>query len=196
MRSSRRLLLAIVAMVLAGIAAAPVSHGHGDEQALVLEPSTSWPGGTITIRGDVPTTSTLVLVLRSATGTRATLTTVEDPARGHFETVAAVPASAAPGIWSVVALAGVHEVGSAELAIAPAPPTGEQDDRAEPVAAGPELRPTALPSRASTPASTQGTSAMGTPGGPAPWLAGVAALGMAGTLLALRRRASRPRASG
>ena len=174
-----------IAVVLTMAIALPVTAlAHDEEPGLMAEPATTWPGGTTTVRGDLPTTSAVTLELVGPEGRRIVLATVEDPANGHFQRAVVIPTAMPSGSWILEATAGGVPLAKAAVTIAPRPAAGEQDERAEPVRAPDALRPTALPSRAKTsaPSATSGRPVLR-------WaLWAVAAAAAAGLLVWIRRR--------
>lgn len=169
-----RTLGAIAAALAAAIVLPSTAHAHDDEVALVIEPQTASPGGSIMVRADLPTTSPVSLDLVGGRGQRLALTTVRDPAQGHFEVVVAVPASATAGEWRLEARSAGSLLAGRRLRIAAAAAAAgpaEQADQAEPVAARPgsglaAIRPdaTSLSARAPSDRPVSGHRAGG------PWL--------------------------
>ena len=190
-----RTLGAIAVALAAAIALPPPAHAHDDEVALSVEPQTASPGGSIVVRADLPTTSPVSLELVGGRGQRLALTTVRDPAQGHFEVVVAVPASATAGTWRLEARSAGSLLAGRELRLAPASAVagpGEQADQAEPVAAGPgsgltAIRPDAgsLSARAASERAVSGREA-GAPWLISPWLWAVVAAALAGIAGAVR----------
>ncbi|HET8987391.1 MAG TPA: hypothetical protein VFN43_02680 [Humibacillus sp.] len=136
MKGLLRPLGALVVAVATAFALSPPAGAHGGEEGLVLDPSSTWPGGVLSVRGDLPTTSSIRLVLVGARHGEVTLAQVEDPAQGHFEAVVTVPPTTASGVWHLHAVAGGVVLAETELTVTAASPAGVgQDDRAEPVAA-------------------------------------------------------------
>lgn len=97
---------------VAGSAAA-----HGDDAGLVIEPSSVAAGGAVSVRGDLPTTNAIELVLVSVDGSELELLSLPDTGAGHFEATIGVPAIATPGTWTVEARAAGMAPVSARLEI-------------------------------------------------------------------------------
>ncbi len=197
-----RTLGAIAVALAAAIALPSPAHAHDDEVALFVEPQTASPGGSIMVRADLPTTSPVSLELVGGRGQRLALTTVRDPAQGHFEVVVAVPASATAGAWRLEARSAGSLLAGRELRITPATAgagPGEQADQAEPVAARPgsglaAIRPDA-PSLSARAASHDAVSGH-QPGGPwliSPWLWAAVATALVGIIAGAVRTARRMR---
>lgn len=156
MRSLARLLAAVAVGLAVATAGATPALAHGGEEGLVVEPSAAPAGSAVSVRGDLPTTSPVQLVLVGPQAEPVVLATVADPTDGHFEAVVTLPSAAAPGTWRLEARAGgaggapfaEHEVGI--LPGGGAPAEDARADRAEPVAApaGGALRPDAAAPRA------------------------------------------------
>jgi hypothetical protein len=153
---------AVVAVVAAAavalpVVAAPSASAHAGEEALLVEPHATWPGGTVTVRGDLPVTSDVHLLLVDSAGRMTQVGRVDDPPSGHFEVPVTVPASTRVGAWSIVAVVGGDPVGQVALTIVAAPPAaGERADQAEPMLA-PGAR--AAPAPAAPPPSPAGYAA-------------------------------------
>jgi hypothetical protein len=128
-----RTLGAIAVALAAAIALTTPAYAHGGEDGLVVEPAAPSQGGAVSVRGDLPTTSSIVLVLESSAGKGVTLARVEDPPQGHFDTVVTLPPTLAPGTWHVQARVGDTVLAERELVVSEAAPPGGGDDRAEPV---------------------------------------------------------------
>lgn len=174
-----------IALVLTMAIALPVrALAHDDEPRLSVEPAKTWPGGTTTVRGDLPTTTLVSLELVGPEGRRIALATVEDPGNGHLQRAVVIPKTVSSGSWILEATAGGVPLAKAAVTVAARPAEGEQDERAEPVSAPDALRPTALPSRVRT------SVPPATPGRPmVSWvLWAVAAAAAAGLLVWIRRR--------
>jgi hypothetical protein len=200
MRSLARLLAVVAVGLATATAGAAPALAHGGEEGLVVEPAAAAAGSTVSVRGDLPTTSPVELVLVGSHAERLVLASVADPADGHFETVVTLPPAAAPGTWRLQALVGgaplaEHEVG---ILAAAAPAEDGRDDRAEPVAA-----PVAAPAAASSGAIRPDAAALQAPVADRPsqsrrWalsalgvavVAGAVALGVTSTV---RRRRAAP----
>lgn len=126
--------LGVIAVALAAaIAVTTPAHAHGGEDGLVIEPAATSQGGAVTVRGDLPTTSSIVLVLESSTGEGVTVARVEDPQQGHFDTVVTVPPTVAAGTWHLQARVGATVLAERELVVSEAGLPGADDGRAEPV---------------------------------------------------------------
>ncbi|EWT01529.1 hypothetical protein N865_10180 [Intrasporangium oryzae NRRL B-24470] len=133
MRGALRTLGAIAVALATAIALTTPADAHGGEEGMVVEPAATSAGAVVSVRGDLPTTSSIVLVLESSAGRTVTLARVEDPPQGHFDTQVAVPATVTPGAWHLQARVGDTVLAERELLVSEAaqPPAG--DDRAEPV---------------------------------------------------------------
>ena len=156
-----RAVLAVVTTLVVATAVAPPSLAHDGDAGLVVEPASTSPGGSVTVRGDLPTTSDLDLVLVGPTGRKVPVGRVTDPPNGHFEVAVTVPSAAAAGTWTVEAVSGGEHLVSASLAVSGAAPADvaggalDPNGQDEPVAVPPALRPTAMPAR--TPAADTST---------------------------------------
>ncbi|HEX6917676.1 MAG TPA: hypothetical protein VF140_06320 [Phycicoccus sp.] len=196
-------LLRLLAAVAVVVAATPAGVGpalaHGSEQGLAVEPAAAAPGGWISVRGDLPTTSSVTLVLVGPRGQRIGLASVDDPADGHFETGVLLPAAATPGSWRLQALSGGSLLAEHEVAVVAAGGGQEEDARlqqAEPVTAPPGTAAPALrPDTAALRAGPDEGSPPEPPGAPVSLAAGSAAVVGVGALAvafaARRRRAGR-----
>ncbi|HET7802234.1 MAG TPA: hypothetical protein VFL38_17560 [Humibacillus xanthopallidus] len=141
MKRLLRPLGAVVVALAVAVAGCPAVGAHGGEDALVLQPPVTTPGGVVGVRGDLPTTNSIRLVLvgvGQGDQGEVTLARLEDPPQGHFETAVTVPTTAAPGTWHVEAqTAGGAVLAESELTVLAASPSAARDDRAEPVALSP-----------------------------------------------------------
>ncbi|TQM62604.1 hypothetical protein [Humibacillus xanthopallidus] len=196
MTGALRTLGAIAVALAAAIALTTSAHAHGGEDGLVVEPAATSQGGAVSVRGDLPTTSSIVLVLESSAGKGVTLARVEDPPQGHFDTVVTIPPTVAPGTWHLQARVGATVLAERELVVSEAAPPGGDDDRAEPVvvptvaadAALSAIRPDAAPPPA-TPAEPSPQSA------PAIWWPyAVIVVALLGAVAWVRRRRGAPHA--
>ncbi|MGW5239303.1 hypothetical protein ACWEOW_10260 [Monashia sp. NPDC004114] len=149
---------AIAAAALAlPVLTAPTASAHAGEEALLVEPHATWPGGTVMVRGDLPVTSDVHLLLVDSAGRMTQVGRVDDPPSGHFEVPVTVPASTRAGAWSIVAVVGGDPVGQVALTVGAAPPAaGERADQAEPMLP-PGAR--AAPAPAAQPPSSGGYAA-------------------------------------
>jgi hypothetical protein len=137
---------ALAAAAVALPALAPPASAHAGEEALLVEPPSTWPGGTVMVRGDLPVSSDVHLLLVDRAGRMTQVGRVDDPPSGHFDVPVTVPAATRLGTWSIVAVAGGDPVGRAALTVVTAPSAaGERGDQAEPI----------LVPRAATPAATR-----------------------------------------
>jgi hypothetical protein len=135
MTGLQRRIGAIVVALATAIALPSPAQAHGGDEGLVVEPATTSPGGAVSVRGDLPTTSSIVLVLASPAGVSLTLGRVEEPPEGHFETVVTVPPEATSGTWHLEARVAGTVLAESELTVTgSASAGGAADDRAEPVA--------------------------------------------------------------
>ena len=201
MRSLARLLAVVAVGLATATAGAAPALAHGGEQGLVVEPAAAPAGSPVSVRGDLPTTSSVDLVLVGPHAERLVLASVADPADGHFETVVTLPPAAAPGSWQLQALAGGSPLAEQDVGILPAAGAAGEDtrsDRAEPVAA-----PVAAPAAASSSGIRPDATALRAPVGVRPaesrewaWpavgaavVAGAAALAL---IVAARRRRAEP----
>jgi hypothetical protein len=147
------LLAAVAVTLVATTTLAAPALAHGGEEDLVIEPRTASPGGPVSVRGDLPTTSSISLVLVGSHGKRLRLASVDDPAEGHFEVVVTIPAGVPPGTWRLQAFAGGSLLAEDEigvLAVGVPKNEGAQPDQAEPVAAASGATPPAVRPDAAT----------------------------------------------
>lgn len=187
MRGALRTVGAIAVALAAAIALVPSAQAHGSEEGLVVEPAATSPGGAVTVRGDLPTTSSIVLVLESSAGRSVTVARVEDPPQGHFDTLVTIPPTVAPGSWHLQARAGGTVLAERELLVSDAGSPAAEDDRAEPVMVptGPESA--ALSAIRPDPASV--TTRAPEPSARAPWWTyAVLVLMLLGAVAWMRRR--------
>ncbi len=136
----RRALVTVATALAAAVVTLPVvaapASAHAGEKALLVEPQSTWPGGTVMVRGDLPVTSDVNLLLVDAAGRMTPVARVDDPPSGHFDVPVTVPASTRLGAWSIVAVAGGDALGRVALTVGAAPPeTAERADQAEPILA-------------------------------------------------------------
>jgi hypothetical protein len=173
---------AIAAASAAAIAASGPVAAHSGEWGVFLDAVQSTPGGSLHLRGDLPSTGPIQIVLVGADAAGLPLATVDDAPNGHFETVVTFPSTVAPGVWAVEARADGMQPARASIELLPAPPPGPDEEAsalspesAPPLAASP-LAP--LPSPASSAAGVD----------PVPFAAaGLAAVALAALLLRTRR---------
>lgn len=129
-----RALVTIAAASAAAIGISAPVHAHDGEWGIFLDTPQSWPGGTVHLRGDLPTTGPVDLVLVGPTTTP--LVTIDDAPNGHFETTVTFPPDAALGGWTVEARApGMTSMQVPVVLLAP-PPPGQDDEEAEPYPTG------------------------------------------------------------
>jgi MYXO-CTERM domain-containing protein len=125
-----RALGTIVAALAAAIVMTGSATGHSGEWGIFPDSPTSWPGAGLRVRGDLPSTGPIDLVIVSP-GLAAPLATIDDAPNGHFETTVTVPPALTPGAWEIQARASGMEVVRATLTLVAAPPPGEDDDETE-----------------------------------------------------------------
>ena len=175
MTGALRTLGAIAVAQAAANALTTPAHAHGGEDGLVVEPAATSQGGAVSVRGDLPTTSSIVLVLESSTGKGVTVARVEDPQQGHFDAVVTVPPTVAPGTWHLQARVGGTVLAERELVVSEAGPPGADDDRAEPVVVPTGAASAALsairPDAASLAAKPSEPSQPSEPSEPSEWVA-------------------------
>lgn len=189
MRGALRTLGAIAAVLATAIALALPVHAHGGEEGLVVEPAATSPGGAVSVRGDLPTTSSIVLVLESSAGRSVTVARVEDPPQGHFDTLVTVPPTVAPGAWHLQARVGGTVLAERELLVSAVGLPAPGDDRAEPVVV-PTGSASAALSAVRPDAASVVTRAAGPPDTSTPWWPYAAvALALLGAVAGLARRA-------
>jgi hypothetical protein len=119
------------AFAAAIVVSAPVA-AHSGEWGLFPDTDRSTLGNSVHLRGDLPSTGPIQIVLVGADPTGLLLATIDDAPNGHFETVVTFPADVAPGVWAVEARAEGMSPARATLELLPAPPPGA-DDQADPV---------------------------------------------------------------
>jgi hypothetical protein len=124
-----------VASAAAIMSQATTVLGHGGATSLVVNPRT-WVGGSVTVRGDLPTTDSVEALLVDSAGTEVSLGSVTDPPNGHFEAVFALPTDIAPGSWILEARATGMAPVRATLLVDAARPAWEVDQEAEPYPGG------------------------------------------------------------
>jgi hypothetical protein len=90
----------------------------------------SSPGGSLHLRGDLPSTGPIQIVLVGADTTGLLLATVDDAPNGHFETVVTFPNTVTPGVWAVEARADGMLPVRATIELLPAPPLAPDDEAA------------------------------------------------------------------
>lgn len=127
--------------IAAAFAAAIVVSGpvvaHSGEWGLFFDTAQSTAGGSVHLRGDLPSTGPIQIVLVGADPTGLLLATIDDAPNGHFETVVTFPPDVAPGIWAVEARAGGIAPARANVELLPAPPPGPEDQVPPVVSAAP-----------------------------------------------------------
>jgi hypothetical protein len=140
---------ALAAAVVTLPALAPPASAHAGEEALLVEPQSTWPGGTVMVRGDLSVTSDVHLLLVDAAGRMTPVGRVDDPPGGHFDVPVTVPPATRLGAWSIVAVAGGDAVGRVALSVGAAPPmVGGRADQAEPLVAPGASPPVVAPAPA------------------------------------------------
>ena len=175
----------------AAIAAAFVVAGnvaaHGGEMGLFIDPATAAPGAVIGVRGDLPTTDPVDLVLVDSAGTEVALARVEDPPNGHFDIQVTLPGDLPPGQWTMIARApGMTPIASPMTII------GGAATGSEVASAAPDAAASAAPGAASPPAAVGPTADPAADGtiDPVPF-ASIALAVAALTLLFVRTRGRR-----
>jgi hypothetical protein len=132
--------------IAAAFAAAIVVSGpvgaHSGEWGLFFDTAQSTAGGSVHLRGDLPSTGPIQIVLVGADPTGLLLETIDDAPNGHFETVVTFPRDVAPGTWAVEARADGMSPARATVELLPAAPPGP-GDQAGPV--GSAVAPPAPP---------------------------------------------------
>jgi hypothetical protein len=122
--------------IAAAFAAAIVLSGpvvaHSGEWGVFLDSPRSWPGASVHLRGDLPSTGPIQIVLVGADPTGLLLATIDDAPNGHFETIVTFPPNVAPGVWAVEARADGMTPTRANVELLPAAPPGP-DDQADPM---------------------------------------------------------------
>lgn len=137
MRRLARAVGAFAVAVAAAIALPAAARAHGGETGLYADPPAVAPGGSLSVRGDLPTTNTVELVVVRPTGTPVPLATVEDPPLGHFEVAVTLPVAVTAGQWWLQARVAGQALAQTSLPVGMPAATGGVDDRAEPLAAAP-----------------------------------------------------------
>ena len=113
---------------------------HSGEWGIFLDAVRSTLGGSLHVRGDLPSTGPIQVVLVGTDPAGILLTTIDDAPNGHFETVVTFPSSIAPGVWAVEARAEGMRPARTSIELVPAlPPGGPDEDAplASPVSASP-----------------------------------------------------------
>lgn len=100
---------------------------HSGEFLLVAEPTTVAPGGTVSVRADLPTTGPLRLSLAGSGGSVREVGVVEETDEGHFETFVQIPVDLPSGRWALVAQSDDATIASTTLEVAGSP-IGEEED--------------------------------------------------------------------
>ena len=141
------------------------------------------------MRGDVPSTGPIELVLVGPDAATVLVATIDDAANGHFETTVTVPVDSAPGAWSVEARAAGMDAVRAPLALLAPPPPGEEEEA--------QTDPSGIPRASVGPAFSGATTALAPSAPPdgidlVPFVAAGLAVGALGLLV---RRSRRPSAS-
>jgi hypothetical protein len=177
----RRVLAAIAAASAAAIVVPGLITAHSGEYGLFVDPLSSWPGGAVTVRGDLSSTGPIDLVLAESGGPELLVLTIEDAPNGHFEHTVTIPPSATPGDWSLEARAAGMPTVAVRLPLAAPPPPDDGGAIASPA-------PPAVADRSPMPrVEAPAAEATGTGLDPVP----VLALGSAAAALALLYRRTR-----
>jgi hypothetical protein len=103
-------------------------------------------GSSVHLRGDVPSTGPIQIVLVGADPTGLLLATIDDAPNGHFETIVTFPPDVSPGTWAVEARADGMSPARTNVELLPAPPPGPDDQEGSGSAAAPPA-----PSQATSP---------------------------------------------
>lgn len=155
MNGALRALVMIAAAVAAAIMLGSPVAAHGSETGLYLDRPSSWPGGSLIVRGDVPSTGPIELVLADTSGRSSDVLVarIDDAPNGHFEIVATMPNGVRPGSWSFEARAvGMPSVAThLELTAAPVAGPDEGDGSAADGAVAATEAPAATPTIAPRP---------------------------------------------
>jgi hypothetical protein len=148
-----RALVMIAAAVAAAIMLGSPVAAHGSETGLYLDRPSSWPGGSLIVRGDVPSTGPIELVLADTSGRSSDVLVarIDDAPNGHFEIVATMPNGVRPGSWSFEARAvGMPSVAT-HLELTPVAGPDEGDGSAADGAVAATEAPAATPTIAPRP---------------------------------------------
>ena len=132
-----RALVTIAAAIAAAIAFSATTLAHGGEWGIFADPPRSWPGAGVHVRGDLPSTGPIELVLVGPGSVSALVATIDDAPNGHFETMLTLPADLMPGGWTLEARAPGMVTASAPIELVSAPPPGPDDQGGDAVAASP-----------------------------------------------------------
>jgi hypothetical protein len=119
-----RALSAIAAATAAAISISGAVAAHSGEWGVFLDAPRSAPGGSLHLRGDLPSTGPIQIVLVGADATGLLLATIDDAPNGHFETVVTFPSTVAPGVWAVEARADGMQSARTNIELLAAPPPG------------------------------------------------------------------------
>ena len=122
-----RALGSIAAAFAAAIVVSGLVAAHSGEWGVFLDTPRSWPGASVHLRGDLPSTGPIRIVLVGADPTGLLLATIDDLPNGHFETVVTFPLDVAPGPWAVEARADGMTPTRANVELLPAPPPGPDE---------------------------------------------------------------------
>jgi hypothetical protein len=139
-----RALGSIVAALAAAIVVSGPVIAHSGEWGVFLDGPRSWPGASVHLRGDLPSTGPIQIVLVGADATGLLLSTIDDAPNGHFETIVTFPRDVTPGVWAVEARADGMSPARANVELLPAPPPGPDDQ-------APQMVSAAAPSGAKSP---------------------------------------------
>jgi len=179
-RALRALGTIAVASAAAIVVSGPVA-AHSGEWGVFLDAAQSSPGGSLNLRGDLPSTGPIQIVLVGADGRGLLLATVDDAPNGHFEMVVTFP-SVAPGVWAVEARAEGMQPIRTNIELLPAPPPGPDEE-------APASQQASVPPFAASPLAPLPTPATGAGGvDVVPFAAaGLAVLALAVLLVRTRR---------
>jgi hypothetical protein len=123
-----RALGTIAAATAAAISISGPVAAHSGEWGVFLDAPKSSPGSSLHLRGDLPSTGPIQIVLVGAESSGVLLTTVDDAPNGHFETFITFPDGLVPGVWAVEARAAGMQPVRASVELLPVPPPGPQDE--------------------------------------------------------------------
>jgi hypothetical protein len=114
------------AILICGLLVGPIA-AHSGEWGIFPDQPRSWPGAGLHVRGDVPSTGPIDLVMVGPGSTAVIVATVDDAPNGHFETTITVPAGMSLGAWSIEARAPGMAAASAPVELVAPPPPGEDE---------------------------------------------------------------------
>jgi hypothetical protein len=126
----RRIAGTIAAASAAAIVVVGTVAAHGAGTGLYPDRPTTWPGGSVAVRGDVPSTGPIELVLVDGTGSTGgvLVARIEDAPNGHFDVIVTVPTDLEPGSWSLEARAAGMPATTTVLELTAAPPPDVFED--------------------------------------------------------------------